>query len=98
MPRSQEYKIQAIKELEQLYGNEFDYSQSVYTTFDSNIKIIHKETGIMFQQPYNLHKKGLRPRTNLNYAFILYILKCKEKYGNRYNFQIIKVIINLLIF
>lgn len=32
-------------------------------------------------------KKGLRPRTNLNYAFILYILKCKEKYGNRYNFS-----------
>lgn len=49
--------INPIGQLERLYGDEFDYSKSVYTGYDKRIVIIDRDTGLEFEQSYQSHKK-----------------------------------------
>lgn len=78
-----------IQILETLYGHIYDYSNSVYKGSDKRIEIKHIATQIVFEQAYNLHKKG-KLSSHFNFKFIQYIEKCNVKFNNRYRYSCYK--------
>lgn len=72
--------------LNNLYGDIYDYSQTIYNGYDKSITIIDKQTQISFTQNFSQHLKGSIP-SDINYHFINYIKKCDLKYDKRYKYS-----------
>ena len=80
-----ESKIKYIKELEELYGKTYDYSESEYISYSHPIIIIDRETGLRFIQSYSSHKRG-KISSRLDFKFIQYIRRCRLKYGRKFEY------------
>lgn len=77
-------KQKYIQKLIDKFGDIYDYSLADYVSYKDKIKIKHKATQIVFEQPYNSHLLGLLPINNLDYNFIVFTEKCNLKFSNRF--------------
>lgn len=77
---------QFISEAKEIWGDKYDYSLVEYKGALKKVKILYK--GIIFEQVATTHLQGQSCEKNLNQEY--FILKSKEKHGDRYDYSLVK--------
>jgi hypothetical protein len=97
LQKSPEYKRNCadkfIKEAQQIYGDLFDYSQTIYTHSQSKISVICKQHGAFEQSPVNhLAGRGCRQCTEdkqLKSRKQRFLDEAKHTHGDFYNYEFV---------
>ena len=75
-----------IKKSKEINGDKYDYSLVEYLNSTTKVKLIDKETGIIFEQIPYLNLKGLTPRLNKE----LFIEKSKNIHDDKYDYSLVE--------
>ena len=91
---TKEYFIIKLKEI---HGDKYDYSLIEYVNMITPVEIICKEHGIFIKDPDHLlyGKQGCPMCSNKRITTEMFIKKCKEIYGNKYDYSLVNYINSL---